>query len=344
MSNLSRLGRRIVVYFFLGYVAGLNAAEPVQVASKTLAQIAVSPESSAPATVLSLNDSPIATEIDALVMEIPVRVGDRVEAGGVLVRLGCREFESDRAQLRGELRAIEARHSLAEWQLKQSQSLADRQVLPEEQLQERRTQLDELKGNIAAHAAKLEAAERRMGYCLVKAPFAGLVTERRVSVGQFAARGTPLVQLVDLARVEVSAQVPTGEAERLAHNDSLLFEHDGERHAVRLRGVLPVVRTETRSQEVRLELASRAIPPGTAGRLVWQDGGRSVPAEVLVQRDGQLGIFIESAGHAHFHPLPKAQSGRPAAVSLPPQTRIIVSGQFGLAEGTAVTLHDAQGR
>lgn len=320
------------------------AADPALVQTQTLERLALYPESAAPATVLSLNDTPIAAEVDAQIAEIPVRVGDVVAAGAVLARLVCRDFELDLGRLRGEWQAIRARRGLVEWQLKQTQKLAAQQALPEESLQERRSQLEALDGDSAAQGAKIEAAERKLGQCQVKAPFAGVVAERLAGLGQFATRGMPLVRLVELSGAEVSAQVPASEAASLRKAEALAFEHDGERFPLKLRTQMPIVHTETRTREMRLEFVGKRADPGTAGRLVWQDHSQHVPAEYLVQRGTKLGVFVEDAGFARFHALPGAQAGRPAAIDLPPQTRLIVGGQFALADGAAVKAEPQQGR
>jgi hypothetical protein len=94
------------------------AAEPVAVRTLPLSKLAIYPESAAPAVVVSLNDSPIASQVDAPVVEILVRVGDTVKAGAVLVKLDCRDFELERARLQAERQATQARLELAEWQVR----------------------------------------------------------------------------------------------------------------------------------------------------------------------------------------------------------------------------------
>ncbi|MCK9396377.1 MAG: efflux RND transporter periplasmic adaptor subunit [Methylobacter sp.] len=309
-----------------------------------MAELAIYPESAAPAVVVSLNDAPISAQVDALVVDVPVRVGDTVKAGAMLVKLACRDFELEQSRLKAERQAIQARLELAQWQLKQAETLAAQQTLPEEQVQEKRSQLAVLRGELAAHGARIEITDRQIAHCTVNAPFPGVVTARLIAVGQFASQGTALVRLLDITRPEVSAQVPSREVGVLSQAKSLTFEHDGKRYPLNLRAVLPTIHTETGTQEVRLDFAGLRSDPGAAGRLIWQDGEPHVPAEYLVQRGGQLGVFIVADGKAHFHALPGSQSGRPAAISLPPETPLIVTGQFGLSDGTDVKAEPLKGR
>lgn len=347
VGNAVRLTASLMAWllscWFLGFCASAQAA-PVPVRTQTLADLAIYPESAAPAVAVSLNDAPIAAQVDALVVDVPVRVGDTVQAGAALVKLACKDFELEQSRLKAERQAIQARLELAQWQLKQAETLAAQQTLPEEQVQEKRSQLAVLRGDLAAHGARIEITNRQIGHCTVKAPFPGVVTARLIASGQFAARGAAVVRLLDITRPEVSAQVPSREIDALRQAKSLLFEHNGKHYPLSLRAVLPTIHTETGTQEVRLDFTELQSDPGAAGRLIWQEGVQHVPAEYLVQRGGQLGVFIMSDGKAHFYALPGSQSGRPAAISLPPATQLIVTGQFGLSEGTDVKAEPLKGR
>ena len=330
------LQAKVLIGLLLLFCAPNSPAEPVPVRTQPLAELAIYPESNASAVVVSLNDATIASEVDALVVEVPVRVGDSVKAGAVLVQLACKDFELDRARLQAERQATQARLELAQWQLKQTETLAAQQTLPQQQVQEKRSQLAVLRGDLAAHAARLETTARQIAHCTVKAPFAGVVTARLLAVGQFAMRGTPLIRLLDTSHSEVSAQVSSRETLALKKAKALVFEHNGKRYPLRLRTVLPMIRSETGTQEVRLDFVGRKTDPGAAGRLLWRDQTMHIATEFFVKRGEQLGVFIESAGVAHFQPLPDAQNGRPAVIDLPPDTRIIVSGHYNLNDNTIV--------
>ena len=330
------LQAKVLIGLLLLFCAPNSPAEPVPVRTQPLAELAIYPESNASAVVVSLNDAAIASEVDALVVEVPVRVGDSVKAGAVLVQLACKDFELDRARLQAERQATQARLELAQWQLKQTETLAAQQTLPQQQVQEKRSQLAVLRGDLAAHAARLETTARQIAHCTVKAPFAGVVTARLLAVGQFATRGTPLIRLLDTSHSEVSAQVSSRETPALQKAKALVFEHNGKRYPLRLRTVLPMIRSETGTQEVRLDFVGRKTDPGAAGRLLWRDQTMHIATEFFVKRGEQLGVFIESAGVAHFQPLPDAQNGRPAVIDLPPDTRIIVSGHYNLNDNTIV--------
>ena len=65
-----------------------------------------------------------------------------------------------------------------------------------------------------------------------------------------------------------------------------------------------------------------------------------LPAELLVRRDGTLGVFTVEDGTARFRPVPAAQEGQPVALDLPPGTRIVDEGRERLGDGEAVQTAD----
>jgi RND family efflux transporter MFP subunit len=324
------------VWLYIGGFSSTQAAEPVPVRTKALSELAIFPESAASAVVMSLNNSAVASQVDALVLEIPVRVGDSVKTGATLIQLSCRDFELERTRLQAERQGIQAKMDLSQWQLKQAESLAQQQTLPEEQVQEKRSQLAVLRGDLAAHTARIESTKQQISHCTVEAPFAGIVTERLIAVGQFASRGAPVIRLLDISNPEVSAQVSSRETQALLKAESLVFEHNGEHYPLHLHAVLPTIRSETGTQEVRLDFIDRKADTGAAGRLVWRNRTLHIAAEWLVKRDEQLGVFFETDNLAHFHPLPDALNGLPAIITLPTDTRIIVSGQYNLNDNEPV--------
>ena len=74
--------------------------------------IASVPTRSAPATVVSSNDTLLSAEVAARVLSFPPRVGDVVAVGEVIARLDCRAYELERASARTARDVLQARHAL----------------------------------------------------------------------------------------------------------------------------------------------------------------------------------------------------------------------------------------
>jgi RND family efflux transporter MFP subunit len=337
---LSRLAARLAL-------AGTLAAQPAiagaPVTLAPLADLLTQPVRSAPARVESLNDSLISAEIAARIERIPVRVGDRVAEGDLLVVLDCRDYRSQAAAQEATLEQLQAQQRLARSQLARARDLSSARNISEEQVEQRETELSALAAQIRAQREAIRQAELRVERCEVRAPFDAAVRERLAQVGALASPGGPLVQIVEQGRLEVSAELTPAEAAEVGASEALVFVHDGRESPVRLRRLVPVLDRRTQTREARLEFLADPAPAGAAGRLRWRAPETLVPADLVVRRGAALGLFIARDGRARFHPLPGALEGQPAPVDLPGDTRVVLEGRQGLSEGEALDVRPAEG-
>ena len=326
---------KVILYLFLFAAFSAVAGEAVLVSTQPAAQLLFHPERSVPAEVVPLNDARLSAEINARVLEIAVRVGDRVSAGDQLVRLDCRDYQSRMDAQSATRRALESRIKLAQAQLSRAQDLKKQRNVSLEEVDQRETDLLTLRAELAAHTEAETQAELNLSRCEVKAPFNAVVSERLASLGALAAPGTPLLRLVQLDGAEVSAKVPPSIAAEGARADSLYFSYLDERFPVKVSRVLDVVDPMTRTVEVRLGFTEEMAPPGASGRVHWLSASAYVPADLLVRRDDKLGVFLYEEGRARLHPLAGAREGQPAAADLPDDALLIVEGRHRLQDAMA---------
>ena len=295
---------------------------------------------SAPATVVSLNDTAVAAEIKARIIEIPVKTGEIVETDRVLVRLDCTDYRVAKQQIEAEIGALEARIRLAERRLRRIRKLERQQTASEELLDQRVADLAVLQAQRQGATSQLEQAKINVSRCTVRSPYQAVITSRPAAVGEFADTGTRLVEIMDMEQLEVSAQVPVQDTETIEQAEEIYFEDTTSRYRVTLRAVTPAVNTRTRNREVRLLFSNKPALPGAAGKLTWKDGRPHVSARLLVRRGDDFGIFVNDNGTARFHVVPGAQQGRAAPVDLPPDTALVTEGHYSLEDGQPVLLYN----
>jgi RND family efflux transporter MFP subunit len=312
-------------------------AAPV-VSARPFADVALFPEREAPATAQSLNEARLAAEVSAAIAAIPVEVGQTVAAGAVLVRLEARDFELGLARAKAQLDAAQSRLQLAESQLARARDLRARNFISSEALHQRESEAEVQRAEVALNRAQLDTARRALAKATIRAPYRAIVRQRLANVGELASPGTPLVSLVDLSRIEVAAQVQVKDAESLAAARDIRLQALGRQWPLELTRISPAINRDARNVEARLAFGREAAPPGADGRILWRDHRPHVPAELLVRREGGLGVFVVNDAKAHFVPIAQAQEGRPAAANLPPATRIVTEGRQVVRDGQPVTL------
>lgn len=296
--------------------------ERVRVTSAPLSELTFFPAYSAPAKVISLNDSQISAQLQARILSMPVRVGETVKKDQLLAQLECRDAEFTQA-------AAQSRLKLARKELARLQKLKRASAVTEQNLNRAETDLQQ--ADISYGQARLQVSR-----CEVRAPFNGVVTARQGAEGELANPGTPLLSLTDTDNIEVVAEIPPAETPTLSAAKRPVFSWNSRQHPVALRALSPVLNPANRSREIRLLFSGLKAPSGSAGRIRWHSGDAYLPTDMLLQRDGQTGVFVIKGDKAHFVVLPDAQPGKPASVNLAPDTRIILDGRFGLKDGDLI--------
>ena len=192
-----------------------SARDSASVSVAPLSEIAIYPQKTAPATVISLNETALSTEIGARIESIPARVGEVVEKGALLAELDCTDYILSRDETDAQVAALDARLELAEKRLQRVEKLARQQTVAEEMLDQRASELAALRADRRAAAARLQRARADVGRCKLLSPLHAVITRRIAAEGEFADRGTPVLELVDRERLEIAAQVPAGDVKRL---------------------------------------------------------------------------------------------------------------------------------
>lgn len=315
------------------------AEEALSVSARPLAELAIYPEQRVPADVLSLNNSRISAEINARIVDLPVLVGQTVEQGALLARLDSADYALALQREQSNADALAARIDLARYQLERAKSLAKQQAVSDELLKQREADLKTLLAQQQGQQAALEQARHNMEKTALRAPFRAVILERLGQVGELAGPGTPLLRIVDAEHLEVSAKLQADQAASLAAAQTLELTDGAVHRPLQLRIIVPAADGRTRTREARLTFTGPAALPGSAGELVWRSSQAHIPADLLLRRDGKLGVFQIVDGHARFTALPDAEEGRPAAAALKLDTIVVVEGRFRLQDGNAVTVH-----
>lgn len=204
--------------------------------------------------------------------------------------------------------------------------------------------------------ARLDLLDTQLSFTRIRSPFAGFVTEQYVYPGDMAQPSTPLLKVSNTSTLVARAQVPETSAVDLAVGQSCRFTSQDFPEAG-LDGRLTVVNQAIdpirRSVEVwcRLSESSPRAHAGSFGNTVFVtsiDTGLVVPkAAVQFEEGSRKGtvMVVDSSDVAHGIPVETRPTSEPASVEilsgLEEGDRVIVSGGYGLPDGTKVQLAES---
>ncbi len=317
-------------------LAGQAELEPAQVKVESVESLVFHPERQVAASVVALNESKLAAQVAAPIRRIHVRVGEEVAAGAKLISLDGRDFKLALAQAEAAVEANQARIRLARFQLEQVKALSGEALASEEALRQRQAELAAYEADDKRLRAAVDLARRNLEKCTVRAPYHAVVKARLAAEGEWAAPGTPLLELVESERLEVQAQLQPQDVAALEQGRELAFVSQGRRYPLELLRISPAYDSRQRSREARFAFTAARDLPGAAGELVWRDGRGFLPAKLLSRRGGQMGVFTLRGSTARFVSIPSASEGRPALNPLAVGSRVITEGRFSLTDGSRV--------
>ena len=171
----------------------------------------------------------VGSRVSGIVRNLPVKVGDIVEAGDLLVELDPAPFEAIVAQGLAELELSKAELALAESTLKRKQELAEKGHSSTADLESAVRDLNVTRAQIGVKEARLHSARIDMAYSRITAPITGViadVTTRRGETVAASFAAPKFVSIVDLNQLEVQAFVDETDIGRIYVGQPARFEVD----------------------------------------------------------------------------------------------------------------------
>jgi RND family efflux transporter MFP subunit len=289
----------------LALAAGAMAAELGAIAAQPAAGAATS---AFDGVVEALRTTVVAAQVPGAIVQLDAKVGDRVAAGQVLARIDARAADQNAAASDAQVQAARASLDVASKDFERQKQLFQKNYISQAALERAESEFKSTQAQVTAQLAQSGAARTQSGFYVVRAPFAGIVAEVPVSLGDMAMPGRPLLTLYDPAALRVTAAVPQTVGSRMAAGQVPRVEIPGLPAAgqwvvpVRVQ-VLPTVDPGTHTVLMRADLPVRleGVAPGMFARL-WLPvpvGGAaaaaaplSVSSASIVRRAEMTGLYV----------------------------------------------------
>ncbi len=252
-----------------------------------------------PAEVSGAREALLASATGGFVERVYVQEGEAVKSGQALANIDQRSALARRDQ-------AQAQAELAQAEVGRLETMGD--LISPQQLDQARTQLQLAQSSY--ELAKI-AAER----AVVRAPFAGVVSQLSLEQGEVVGPGSPVARLVELDRVELSMSVADRDVVGLREGMAVSVRTDATSHTFSgtLMAISPAADLQTRSFLVKalVENPDRALLPGMIARVslheTLQDNALVIPQDWMVTRMDGLGVFVAEGEIARWRPV---QPGR----------------------------------
>lgn len=285
-------------------------------------------------------ETDLAANASGRVLATSVERGEQIKPGQVLAKLDTRAASLSAAEARAQADSTRAQEEQARTECERYEQLKAKGAISDQEYQTKITQCRTLPLNVQAAAARAALAAQNVGDGLIRAPFAGVVTERFVEVGQFVRQDSRVVTIVSSDPLRLQIAVPESQVASVKEGADLTFRvaaYPERRFEGKVRFVSGALRSTTRDLVVEALVANpeRALMPGMFADVELTVGSERlpcVPERALTVQDEQARVLVVAAGRLEER-----------VVALGPKLAGRVAVTRGVREGEQVVVSERKG-
>ena len=291
--------------------------------------------------------SDLAANAAGRVLETTVERGQRVNAGDVIARLDARVAKFSAKAASAQSRLAKQQLALAGLECDRADKLLASGTISRTEYDQTKTQCATGEQSLSAAQSSAALAAVQAGDAIIKAPFAGIIGERFVDVGEYVQASTRVVSLYAIDPIRVSIAVPEVEVAEVSQGQTVRFEVaalDDKSFDAEIKYVSPALRETTRDLVVEAVAPNKdaLLHPGMFATVHIVTGERRMPAipeAALLELDGRTLAWIVRDGRAVqqvVRPGPRAAGFVGILAGIAVGDRVVVEPPADLVDGTRI--------
>lgn len=254
------------------------------------------------AVVEAINVATVSSQVSGRVIGINFDVDDSVEKGQILVRLAGREQRARVDEIEAKELEAQAQYNIDHKEFSRIQKMYSKKLISKSILDKAEAKLRRSKEQLNSASARLRDAQTKLHYAVVRAPYAGVVVERHVEVGELAKVGQALMTGLSLEKLRVTAFVPQRYVNTIRNNGNVQVSFAGvgledETIVAQSVSVSPQADPVSHSFVVRVMFAdkTKGLYPGMFSKISFSIGEAKkllVPSQAIVQRSELMALYV----------------------------------------------------
>ena len=251
-------------------------------------------------TLKPVTQAVVKAKVAAEVAKVHVQEGERVSAGQVLVSLDTADLRARLDAQQALVAEMKARLDLAGKNEANNRQLLAKNFISQNALDAVTSSAEVARANLKSAEAQAAISQRALNDAAIRAPFAGIVAKRMVNIGEKVSADTPVMQIVDLSRMEMETMLPVAEIPGIKIGQHIAFTVDGfadRQFNGKVERINPSAEAGSRSIAVFVAIpnADQSLKGGmfASGKLAAQSRGpvNTVPLVALREEGGQSFVF-----------------------------------------------------
>lgn len=242
-------------------------------------------------------------EIPAVVLQVLKENGDNVRRGELLVRLDDTAIRDALASAEANVRASTQALEQATRQFERVKTLRGSGMASAQAYDDAETRKNNAQSEVEAARTRAAQAKQQLQRTEIRAPFDGVVSDRRVSAGDTAQIGKELLKVIDPNSLRLEGMVSADSIGEVKAGQAVSFRVNGygdQVFAGKVRRVNPSANPTTRQVELQVDFVDRNQPK-LAG--LYAEGqietasaeGITLPASALVREGDKASVWRVNA-------------------------------------------------
>ncbi len=251
--------------------AGRGAAASLLLSPEDLLTLQPSTVASGPivtGSVMPERKADLRAEVAAVVLQVLKENGEAVKAGELLVRLDDTAIRDSLTSAEESVRALSQAFDQAERQVQRQKTLQAQGMTSTQALEDAEVRRNNAQSDLVAAKAKVVLARQQLQRTGVRAPFDGVVSERKASVGDTVQVGKVLLKVIDPRSMRFEGLVSADRMGELKVGQAVAFRVNGAPqpdYAGKIKRIDAAANATTRQVELIVAFNDPAGAPRVAG-------------------------------------------------------------------------------
>ncbi len=167
-----------------------------------------------PGTVFASRQAKLAFRVGGPLIKVPVKPGDKVKQGQLLMQIDSRDFEDSIHVLEAQLAGSESRRDHAQRDFDRAQTLFDQHVSATADFDRAKSAFDSAFSGVQSIKAQLQIARHKLKDTKLVAPYSGVITSQSAENYEMVKSGQEVLAIQDISTLEVEIKIPENEIAR----------------------------------------------------------------------------------------------------------------------------------
>ncbi len=261
----------------------------------------------------AINQSTISAQTSGIVEVIKVDINDHVTAGQTLILINDSQQQAQLSQAKANVAQAQALNEDAQILLKRNRSLLAKKTLSQGEFDSSIAKAKSTQAAVLAAQAAAKQAQDQLSYTHVKAPYAGVVSQRMVQVGELVNPGQALMTGFAPQPLRAVTDIPQRLTKHLNSSmvDKIYIQTQDQRFSAKTITLYPYADNRFSSVRARIELPTynnstsnySTLTPGSWVKVALPSVARKgiyVPVSAVLQQGEVAKLFIKDERSDQF--------------------------------------------